>query len=94
MTATITPPPKQEKHLDNVGAQFRWDSVNEPGTYYSNWSGHMIRIPDYALKPGFSPVIEILGCKPMIITKLSGDPYLPLSKARMVAADLDLEVGF
>lgn len=30
----------------------------------------------------------------MIVTKLSDDPYMTLTKARIVAADLDLEVNF
>lgn len=74
--------------------QCAWDKIDLPGTYYSNWSGHLIRIPEEALKRGFSPLIQILGKEPMIVTKLSEDPYLPLSKARMIAADLDLGVNF
>ncbi len=30
----------------------------------------------------------------MIVTRLSGAPFITLSKARMVAADLDLDVNF
>ncbi len=91
MTTTHTTP---EKALQNVGAQYRWDALAEPGTYYSNWSGHLFRIPEHGLKPGFSPVIEILGKEPMIVTKLSSDPYICISKARMISADLDLRVNF
>jgi hypothetical protein len=74
--------------------QIPFDEINEPGTYYSNWSGHLIRIPDEGLKAGSSPLIDIRGKSPMIVTKLSGDPFITLSKARMVAADLDLDVNF
>jgi hypothetical protein len=95
MTTTTTPQIKTERYTDaNIGAEFRWEAVNEPGTYYSKWSGHLIRVPEYALKPGFSPVIEILGKEPMTVVRLSGDPFMPLSKCRMVAADLDLVVNF
>ena len=65
-----------------------------PGTYYSNWSGHLLRIPEDALQPGRSPVIEIRGKEPMIVTRLSEDPFLCLTRARMIAVDLDLAVNF
>ncbi len=74
--------------------QCAWENVEHPGTYFSNWSGHLIRVPDEGLKRGFSPLIQILGKEPMIVTKLSDDPYLPITKARMIAADLDLCVAF
>jgi len=28
------------------------------------------------------------------VTRISDDPYLPMTKARMIAADLDLPVNF
>jgi hypothetical protein len=74
--------------------QIPFEEVQDAGTYYSNWSGHLIRIPEDGLKAGRSPVIDILGKSPMIVTKLSDDPYMTLTKARIVAADLDLEVNF
>ena len=89
-----TPKVKREHMLENVGAQYRWEALTEPGTYFSNWSGHLLRVPEYALKQGFSPVIEIIGKEPMLVTKLSDDPFIPISKARMIAADLDHAVNF
>lgn len=77
-----------------IGSEFRFEALDQPGCYVSNWSGHLIRVPEEALKPGHSPLIEVKGREPMIITKLSNDPYLAISKARMVAADLDVSVEF
>ena len=77
-----------------VGANCAFESLNEQGTYLSNWSGHLIRVPADAVKPGRSPVIEILGKEPMVVTKLSNDPFIGLTKARLIAADLDLPVAF
>jgi hypothetical protein len=74
--------------------QIPFNEIEEAGTYYSNWTGHLIRIPDDGLKAGSSPVIDIRGKAPMIVTKLSDDPYVTVSKARMIAADLDLDVNF
>ena len=91
---TATQHMKSESVVANIGATFRWEAVNEQGTYYSNRTGHLIRIPEMGLKPGFSPVIEIVGKESMVVTKLSDDPYLCISKARMLAANLDLAVNF
>lgn len=71
-----------------------FSEIDHPGTYYSHWSGHLIRVTEEGVRPGHSPVIEILGKNPMIVTRLSDDPYLGISKARMIAADLDLAVNF
>lgn len=68
--------------------------INTPGTYLSNWTGHLIRVPDDGVKQGRSPVIEILGKEPMLLTRLSEDPFIGTTKARMLAADLDLPVNF
>lgn len=46
------------------------------------------------VKSGHSPLIEILGNEPMVVTWLSDDPYVPLNKARFIAANLDLDVRF
>ena len=84
-------PRMEAKHF---GSQIPFDSIHEPGIYLSNWTGHLVRIPDDGVKQGRSPVLEILGKEPMIVTKLSDDPYCSLTKARMIAADLDLPVNF
>ena len=85
---------KKDSNPAEVGVQGPFESMSSPGTYYSNWSGHLIRIPEDALQPGRSPVVEIRGKEPMIVTRLSEDPFLCISKARMIAADLDLAVNF
>ena len=85
---------KKEFEFRNFGAQFPFETLNEPGTYISNWTGHLLRIPDEALKAGHSPMIEIKGKEQMFVTKLSDDPYLSIGKARMIAADLDIAINF
>ncbi len=76
------------------GTQIPFEAINEPGTYVTNWSGHLLRIPEDALKPGRSPVIEILGNEQLFVTRISNDPFMPLTKARMRAADADVAVNF
>jgi hypothetical protein len=85
---------KRESKQEATGNQICWESITQPGCYLSNQTGHLIRIPEDAVKIGNSPVLEIIGKEPMMVTHLSDDPFLAVSKARMMAADLDLFVNF
>ena len=86
---------KKDVEVARLGKmQIPFDEITDPGTYYMNWTGHLIRIPEESLKAGSSPMIDIRGKSPMMVTKISHDPFITLSKARMVAADLDLDVNF
>lgn len=76
------------------GMKVPFDSLNEPGTYICDWSGHMVRVPGDSLKPGRSPLMIITGKEPLFLTKISDDPFIPISKARLLAANCDLEVNF
>ncbi len=76
------------------GAQVPFDSINEPGCYVSNWTGHLVRVPEDAIKPGRSPLMSITGTETLFVTKISCDPFLTISKARMLASDYDLAVNF
>ena len=71
-----------------------FDQVDSPGTYIENRRGILLRIPTDSLIPGRSPAIEVISDEPWLVTKISEDPFLPLTKARMIAADLDLQVHF
>ena len=86
--------PKKVYENKTRATQVPFDELEEPGTYLSNWTGHLVRVPDDGLKQGRSPVIDIRGREPMMLTKLSDDPFIPLTKARILAADLDLEINF
>ncbi len=84
----------KETESQSYGTQLPFAKLNEPGTYFCNWSGHLIRVPPDAVRQGRSPVIEILGTEPLYVTKLSDDAFIPVTKARMIAADLDHAVNF
>jgi len=71
-----------------------FDQVDSPGVYIENRRGTLLRIPADSLIPGRSPAIEVISDEPWLVTKISEDPFLPLTKARMIAADLDLQVHF
>ena len=57
-------------------------------------TGTLLRIPPDALIPGRSPAIDVVSKDQWFVAKISSDPYITLSKARAVAADLDLPVNF
>ncbi len=95
-TQTAVPNSKREpfNSEQGFGSQIPFDGIHDPGCYVSNWCGHLLRIPEDALKPGRSPVMTIRGLKPLFVTKICHDPYVPVSKARMLAADCDAAVNF
>ena len=72
----------------------QFDQINSPGSFVLNHTGSLLRIPEDALSPGRSPSISEVSNDPWVVTKISDDPYMPLTKARLTAADLDLEVNF
>ena len=96
MAATPTTPTQRNvEHSDaGFGMQIPFEGVNDPGTYICNWSGHLLRIPEDAVKPGRSPVISMKGPETLFVTKICGDPYIPVTKARLLAADCHVQVNF
>ncbi len=76
------------------GTQFAFDSINEPGAYVCNWSGHLLRIPGDGVTPGRSPVINMVGVEPLFTTKISENPFVTITKARLLASNFDLPVCF
>lgn len=85
---------KHEYESTGVGTRVAFGDVNEPGCYVCEWSGHLLRVPGDGIKPGRSPVLSITGPEPLFVTKLSNDPYIAVTKARLIAADLDVAVNF
>ncbi len=94
MTTAATSMPRSAHTAPGVGNRFAFDQINDPGAYLCNWSGHLLRLPEDGVIPGRSPLLEILGKEELQVTKISEDPFIPVTKARMVASDLDLVVNF
>ena len=76
------------------GLRVPFDTISSPGAYVCDWSGHLLRIPHEAVAPTRCPGLNIVGCEPLTVTKLSDDPDLPLGRARGLAKQLGLTVGF
>ena len=68
--------------------------LDSPGTYISNETGGLFRFPAEALAPERSPSIDIVSKTPTLLTKISNDPWVPISRARQLAADADLNISF
>ncbi len=96
MAATTTTPRQGDvEHINaGFGMQITFDAINDPGAYICNWSGHLLRVPEDAVKPGRSPVVSMKGPEPLFVTKVCSDPYIPVTKARLLAADCDVSVNF
>lgn len=78
----------------SIGTTIPFDSINQPGAYICNWSGHLLRVPEDGVTPGRSPMINIVGCEPLTVTKISDNPFITLTKAKLLASNWDLSVNF
>jgi hypothetical protein len=94
MAATPNATQTQDIDTKGTGTQVPFDCINEPGTYVCHWSGHLLRVPADSIKPGRSPLMDLTGKSPLYVGKISNDPFIPVSKARMVAANYDWPVNF
>ena len=70
--------------------------LKDPGAYVNNQTGCLYRVPEDALVNGRSPLVEIVTRDPNLtmMTKISDDAWIQISKARQLAADADLYVCF
>ena len=71
-----------------------FEQVCEPGAYVCNWNGHLMRVPPDAISSSHCPTINIVGPEPLFVTKISDDPFVTLTKARMLACNFDINVCF
>ena len=83
----------QQKHSEVSYQIIPFETINEPGTYICNWSGHLLRVPEDAVTPGRSPLINMLGPDELFVTKICDNPFVPLTKARLMASNCDVAVN-
>ena len=77
-----------------TGTTVPFESIQEPGCYICNWSGHLLRVPEDGVAAGRSPLVNIIGTEPLFVTKLSENPFITITKAKMIASNLDCSVNF
>jgi hypothetical protein len=76
------------------GTQVPFQAINTPGCYICNWSGHLLRVPQDGVAAGQPTALNIVGNEPLFVTMLSENPFIPVTKARVLAADFDLACSF
>ena len=77
-----------------AGTTIPFEGINAPGCYICNWSGHLVRVPEDGVAPGRSPMLNIIGSEQLFVTKISDNPFITLTKARLVASNFDCAVNF
>jgi hypothetical protein len=93
-TTTVNSNTYQTNWQNSCGQTVPFDSINEPGAYICNWSGHLLRVPEDGVTAGRSPMVNIVGSEALFVTKISENPYITLTKARLLASNFDVNVNF
>ena len=70
------------------------DKVKEPGAYVCRGSRDLIRVPASGASSGSTELTEKHDADPIYVTRISTDPFVGISCARMAAANLDIEINF
>lgn len=83
-----------ERKIGAAHPEVSWEDLETPGFYVSRTTGNGYRVPAEALIKGASPVIEQVSAQPSRLVKLSDNPFIPLIKARNLAANHNIEPNF
>ncbi len=94
MSTTTNTNTNTTTNFPTCGATVPFDQINAPGAYICNWSGHLLRVPEDGVLPGRSPLINIVATEPLTVTKISDNPYITITKAKLLASNFDLNVNF
>lgn len=94
MSQQSTTSQSNQSQSENLGSVMPFEGISEPGAYVANWSGHLIRVPEDGVTQGRSPLLNIIGNEPLTVTRISDNPFLPITKARLLASNLDVNVNF
>lgn len=74
--------------------EITWEEINDAGAYVERGSGDLYRFPKEALIPGASPSIVKESRGASVLVKLSDDPFVTTFKARLLAAQHNIEPNF
>ena len=85
----------EDKHPDDrFSAILTLEEIAEPGAFVCHCCGDLIRVVDALALPGNEVFIQEHGGEAGRVSRLSDDPFVPSTWARMEAANLDLKVSF
>ncbi len=68
--------------------------VTEPGAYVCRESGDLVRIALTGAASDSSELIERQEAEPVHVVRIHLDPFVAISRARVLAANLDVEIKF
>ena len=96
MNATITKTKDRETILGTSasGTTLPFDGIREPGAYICRWSGHLLRVPETGIGTELTPGMSVVAADALLVTKIDDDPYVPVTRARLLAANQDVPVNF
>ncbi len=57
-------------------------------------SGHLLRVPEDGVTPRLSQLVIMVCCEPLFVTKISDNPFIPVTKAKLLACNADCNVNF
>lgn len=79
----------------STGPQLMLEDVVESGAYVCHWSGDLLRIVQDEVPQGYAPELsDGQPNKPKRLTKISDDAFIRISRARLAAANFDLDFTF
>ena len=73
---------------------FSLDQVTELGAYVCRSSGDLVRIVASGQPMGAEKLLENADPASIFVTQISTDPFVPITRARIEAADRDIDVNF
>jgi hypothetical protein len=86
--------PASEHKMPPSALEVSWDDLESPGFYVSRATGNGYRVPAEALIKGASPAIQQVSAQPSRLVRISENPFIPLMKARNLAANCNIEPNF
>lgn len=94
MATTFSKPRETVIGTSCGGTTLPFDGICEPGAYICRWSGHLLRVPEDSISTEHTPRMSVVGSDALLVTKIDNDPYVTVTKARLLAANQDVSVNF
>ena len=94
MPKTISKPRETVIGTSSGCTTLPFDGIREPGAYICRWSGHLLRVPEDGISTERTPRMSVVGSDALLVTKIDNDPYVAVTKARLLAANQDVSVNF
>lgn len=71
-----------------------FNDIGSPGAYVACELGLLFRVPADALVPSGCAPVAVAAKKPVYVVRISENAWLPVTRARQLAAGFDLPVNF